>query len=84
MSYSDDEMQQQEQKEDLPEGEKKGKDLSDFSISIKKEKAYSFPIGQNASGKRIVQISKFKGKVRIDIREYYNDDDEWKHICIDY
>lgn len=79
MSYSEDEGQQQEQKEEQPvEKEKKTKSLEDYSTSIKKEKAFNFTIGQNSSGKRIVQISKFKGKVRIDIREYYNDDDEWK------
>lgn len=78
MSYSEDEMQQQEQKEEKPSEKKKEASLEDYSTSIKKEKAFSFTIGQNASGKRIVQISKFKGKVRIDIREHYNDDGEWK------
>lgn len=71
--------QENQQQEQQVEKKKKAKTLQDFSTTEKKERAYSFPIGQNASGKRIIQISKFKGKVRIDLREYYNDDNgEWK------
>lgn len=84
MSYSEDGEQQMMAQEPGPgsdddQAPAKQKGLDKFKTKIKKDTAYSFPIGQNASGKRIVQISKFKGKVRIDIREYYQDDDEeWK------
>ncbi|OHT06973.1 Activated RNA polymerase II transcriptional coactivator p15 [Tritrichomonas foetus] len=83
MSYSEDESPpKQEMAQDGPPDNKKETkkpNLQDFSTKIKKEKAYVFPIGQNSMGKRQVQISKFKGKVRVDIREYYADDnDEWK------
>lgn len=54
------------------------KSLKDFSARIKNDTQYVFPISETRTGKRQVTISKFKGKVRVDIREYYLDNDDWK------
>ena len=47
----------------------------DFKTTEKKEdKGYCFPISTSGRNERRCTVSKFKGKVRVDIREYYQDE----------
>ena len=55
------------------------KSLKDFASVEKKETVYLIPISETARAKKQVQVSTFKGKPRVDIREYYMaEDGEWK------
>ena len=83
MSYSEEELVDQKKKmhahETMDDAEPPKKpNLKDFVQEAKKDKIYAFPISQTGTSLRQVQISKFKGKVRVDIREYYDNDGEWK------
>lgn len=51
--------------------------LRDFSVSVKNQTQYVFPLSETRTGKRQVTISMFKNKVRVDIREYYLNNEEW-------
>lgn len=51
--------------------------LRDFSVSVKNQTQYVFPLSETRTGKRQVTISVFKNKVRVDIREYYLSNEEW-------
>lgn len=56
----------------------KAKNAKDFKTREVKEVGYTFPIQEGGRNERRVTVSKFHGKVRVDIREYYLDGDEWK------
>ena len=53
--------------------------LDEFSKAEKKEISYVFPLTEaTEKTKKRVQVHKFKGKILVDIRELYqNDDGEW-------
>lgn len=62
--------------------------LDDFVTKEKKETSYTFPISEKPNIKKMVQVSKFKGKGRVDLRDYFmGEDGEWhatkKGISID-
>jgi hypothetical protein len=50
------------------------KTTRDFSTGEGRQKGFSFPITESVRTEKRVTVSRFKGKVRIDIREYYLDD----------
>ena len=53
--------------------------LEEFSAQEKKDTSFVFPLtGSKEKAKKRVQVHKFKGKVLVDIRELYqNDEGEW-------
>ena len=51
--------------------------LSKFQTEEKKETSFVFDLSEKEAAKKRVQVHKFKGKVLMDIREFYNKDDEW-------
>jgi hypothetical protein len=52
--------------------------LRDFKAKAERETQYVFPIDKKGQNRRRVTVSRYRGKVRVDIREYYQDEDEWK------
>ena len=50
--------------------------LKSFSTTEKIETSYVFPLSEGKNPKRVT-VSKFKGKVRIDLREFYSNNDEF-------
>jgi hypothetical protein len=62
--------------DDTPEPPKAS--LSDFKATVNRKAEYVFPLFQKGQSARRATVSQFHGKVRIDIREYYLEDDEWK------
>ncbi|KAH0792030.1 activated RNA polymerase II transcriptional coactivator p15-like [Histomonas meleagridis] len=53
------------------------KSVRDYSKKVKKETQFVIPIAETSNSKKLVTISQFHGKTRIDIREHYLKDDEW-------
>ena len=51
--------------------------IDKYSTEQKKEVSYIFPLSTNEKQPKRVQVHKFKGKVLIDIREIYQQGDEW-------
>jgi hypothetical protein len=47
------------------------KSARDYCKEKKVDEAYSFPLTESGRGERRVTVERFKGKVRVDIREYY-------------
>lgn len=70
-------MSDNESSDEMPKNTK-AKSAKDFKTKEVTEKGYTFPISRTGSNERRVTVSKFHGKVRVDIREYYLDDDTWK------
>jgi hypothetical protein len=52
--------------------------LRDFKAKAERSAEYVFPIDKKGQSRRRVTVSTYRGKVRVDIREYYQDEGEWK------
>jgi hypothetical protein len=54
------------------------KPIRQFKAKPQEATEYAFPISNGPAQERRVTVSVFRRKVRIDIREFYLSDDEWK------
>jgi hypothetical protein len=61
--------------DDEPTGRALRKSSRDFKTETPPETGFVFPISKSGNNERRVTVSRFKGKARVDIREYYTNED---------